>query len=329
MSAGADDTLPMPGRAPLLRLPAFGTGTAVIVAWVALILASGVHRLDFLSHQTVLAVTFTMAIVGVLAVGQALVGMSGGVLDLSQPAALVLTAFVIARLMAAGVPAAGAIAAALFVGAAWGLLNAAIIVFAKINPIIVTLATNFIGLAVLFLLFQIDQAPIKSSFRAFGRGYFLGLPNIWWVMVAIVLIVGFFLPRTRYGRHAIAVGGSRFAAQTRGISLRKTRFAIFIASGVLTGIAGVLFAASSGPFSPDGGTTLQLPVIASVILAGVSLAGGRGNIWLILPSVGFLSTVPTSLVFFGLSSKWEAVFQGFILMVAVAIDGYRGKRVAR
>ena len=115
----------------------------------------------------------------------------------------------------------------------------------------------------------------------------------------------------------------------RGISLRKTRFAIFIAAGVCAGIAGVLFAASNGPFNPSGGSPFLLPVIAAVILAGVSLAGGRGNIWLILPSVGFLSTVPTSLVFFGLSSSWQAVFQGFILIFAVSIDGYRARRVAR
>jgi len=312
-----------------LRLPALGTGTVVALAWIALIAVSGLHRLDFLSHQTVLAVTFTMAIVGVLAVGQALVGVSGGVLDLSQPAALVATALVIARLLAAGAPIAVAVAAAIVVGALWGLLNALIIVFGKINPIIVTLATNFIGLAVLFLMFQVDQAPIASPLRSFGRGDFLGLPDIWWVMAALVLIVGFFLPRTRYGRHAIAVGGNRFAAQTRGISLRKTRIAIFIASGVCSGVAGALFAASNGPFSPSGGASFQLPVIAAVILAGVSLAGGRGNVWLILPSVGFLSTVPTSLVFFGLSSNWQAVFQGFILIVAVAIDGFRAKRVTR
>ena len=125
------------------------------------------------------------------------------------------------------------------------------------------------------------------------------------------------------------MGGSRFAAQTRGISLRKTRFAIFIASGVCAGIAGILFAASNGPFTPGGGSSFLLPVIAAVILAGVSLAGGRGSIWLILISVGFLSTVPTSLVFFGLSSNWQAVFQGTILIIAVSLDGYRGKRVAR
>ena len=199
----------------------------------------------------------------------------------------------------------------------------------KLNPIIVTLGTNFIAGAVMFLIWENAQAPINSSLTLFGRSYFLGLPDIWWPMVILILVVGYFLPRTRYGRHMIAVGGNRFAAQTRGISLKKTRFAVFVVSGAIVGFAGVLFAASNGPFAPAIGSTYQLPVIASVILAGVSLAGGRGSIWLILLSVGFLSTVPTSLVFFGFSSNWQAVFQGLILIVAVAVDGWRARRLQR
>jgi ribose transport system permease protein len=311
------------------RLDGWGTAAVVALAWVALIAISAINRSDFISHQTVLAITFTMSIVGVLAVGQALVGISGGFLDLSQPTSLILTALVASRLLAGGIDVALVIPVTIAVGAAWGFLNALIIVYGKLNPVIVTLATNFIGLAALFLLFAIAESPIDSGFRAFGRGSFLGLPNIWWPMVALVLIVGLLLPRTRYGRHAIAVGGNRFAAQARGISLRKTRFAIFVASGICAAIAGLLFAASSGPFTPASGTVYLLPVIAASILAGVSLGGGRGNIWLILLSVGFLSTVPTALVFFGLSSDWQAIFQGAILVVAVSIDGYREKWAAR
>ena len=104
---------------------------------------------------------------------------------------------------------------------------------------------------------------------------------------------------------------------------------MFTIGGAIVGMAGVLFASSNGPFSPNAGANFQLPVIASVILAGVSLAGGRGNVWMILISVGFLSTIPTSLVFFGFSSNWQAVFQGLILIIAVAVDGWRGKRRQR
>ncbi len=317
------------GALQLVRLNGWNTAATVAGAWLLLVIASGLHRADFLAQQTVLAVTFTMAITGVLAVGQALVGISGGILDLSQPTSLVLTAYITSQLLAAGVNTAVVVGVAIAAGAAWGFANALVIVFARLNPIIVTLATNFVGTAVLFLVFQSAQAPINSGLRAFGRGYFLGLPDIWYPMVLLVLLVGFFLPRTRYGRHAIAVGGSRIAARARGISLRKTRFAIFTAGGVCAGIAGVLFAASNAAFSPTAGSDFLLPVIAAVILAGVSLAGGRGNILLILLSVGFLSTVPTALVFFGLSSNWQVVFQGLILIVAVSIDGYREKRSRR
>ena len=208
-------------------------------------------------------------------------------------------------------------------------MNALIIVYGKLNPIIVTLGTSFIGIAVMFLIYQTIQVPIKSGLADFGKGYFLGLPNIWWPMLILVLVVGYFVPRTRYGRHIIAVGGNRFAARARGISLQKTRFAVFTISGAIVGMAGVLFAASNGPLSPNSGATFQLPVIAGVILAGVSLAGGRGSIWLLLLSVGFLATVPTSLVFFGFSSSYQAVFQGLILITAVAIDGWRAKRLQR
>ena len=314
------------GARSALRLGAWGTAATVALAWLVLVVVSGVHRADFLSHQTMLAITFTMAIIGVMAVGQALVGISGGILDLSQPAALILTAYVITKLFDAGVPTPLVVILAIAVGAAWGLCNALIIVYGKLNPIIVTLATNFIGVAVMFLIFQNAQAPLKSSFSDFGRQYFLGLPNIWWPMAILVLLVGFFLPRTRYGRHVIAVGGNRFAAQTRGISLKRIRLGVFTAAGACVGLAGVLFACSNGPFNPSSASNLQLPVIASVILAGVSLSGGRGNIWLILLSVGFLSTVPTALAFFGFSSTYQSVFQGVILILAVGLDGFRSRR---
>lgn len=311
---------------PRFTLHGWGTPLMLLGVWLLLIAATGLYRHDFLSHQTVLAVAFTMSIVGVLAIGQALVAISGGFIDLSQPSGLILCSLVAVRLSEAGLPLPIVIVGAILVGMAWGLLNATIIVVAKLNPVIVTLATNFIGLAVLFLVFQLAQVPNGSDIYQFGRAQLLSLPAIFWPMVALVLLVGWLLPRTKYGRRAIAVGGNRFAANSRGISLKKTRFAIFMTSGGFVGFAAILFCSASGPFNPGSANTLQLNVIASVILAGISLAGGRGNFWILLLSVGFLSTIPTSLVFFGLSSDSQSIFQGLILIVAVAIDGFRARR---
>lgn len=317
----------VPGISVKVRLQGWGAGLMLLAVWLLLIAATGLYRADFLSHQTVLAVSFTMSIVGVLAIGQGLVAISGGFIDLSQPAGLITSSLVAVRLSEAGVPLWAVTLGAVLTGMLWGAFNATTIVVAKLNPVIVTLATNFIGLAVLFLVFQLAQVPIGSEIYNFGRANFLGLPAIWWPMVVLVLIIGFLLPRTRYGRRAIAVGGNRYAAQVRGISLKKTRFAAFIAAGGFVGFASILFAATSGPFNPGSGNFLQLHVIAGVILAGISLAGGRGNFWMLFLSVGFLSTIPTSLVFFGLSSDTQSIFQGTILIIAVAIDGLRARRV--
>jgi len=317
-----------PSAAPLkVRFGgSLGTGLMLTVVWVALIIATSLHRPDFFTAQTLLAVAFTMSIVGVLAIGQGIVGMSGGFIDLSQPAGMISAGLVAVRLSEAGLPLPIVILGAILTGMLWGGFNALIIVFAKLNPVIVTLATNFIGLAALYLVFQQAQVPLNSEIYNFGRQSWFGLPAIFWPMLALVLIVGFLVPRTRYGRRMIAVGGNRAAAKARGISLRTTRFATFVIAGGFVGFAAVLFAGTAGPFNPSSGNSMQLNIIAGVILAGISLSGGRGNFWMLLLSVGFLSTIPTSLVFFGLSSDTQSIFQGIILIIAVSIDGYRALR---
>jgi ribose transport system permease protein len=316
-----------PVAAPLgSRFPGWGTALTLLAVWLLLIAAVGLYRPDFFAHQTVLAIAFTMAVVGVLAVGQGIIAISGGFIDLSQPAGLILSGLVAVRLSEAGMPLIVVTIGAIIAGMIWGAFNATIVVLAKLNPVIVTLATNFIGLAALYLIFQLAQVPNGSEIYQLGRASFLGLPAIWWPMVVIILIVGFLMRSTRYGRRATAVGGNRIAAKARGISLKTTRYATFMAAGGFVGFAAVLFASAAGPFNPSSANNLQLNVIAAVILAGISLAGGRGNFWMLLLSVGFLSTIPTALVFFGLSSDTQSIFQGVLLMIAVAIDGYRARR---
>src|SRR3954470_22208585 len=146
-----------------VRFHGWGSGLMLLAAWLLLIAATGLYRADFLSHQTLLAVAFTMSIVGVLSIGQGLVAISGGFIDLSQPAGLIAASLVAVRLSEAGMPLWVVIIGAILAGMAWGAFNACIIVFAKLNPVIVTLATNFIGLAALFLVFQLAEVPQRSE----------------------------------------------------------------------------------------------------------------------------------------------------------------------
>lgn len=307
----------------------FRDAISITGVWALLLAATVIVRPDFLSNQTLLAVTFTMSISGVLAVAQALIVISGGLLDLSLPVSLTLSAWATVSTLNAGLPTLIAIGAGLGAGACWGLLNGAIVVFGRLNPIIVTLATGFGGLAIMLILFRSAQIPSSSSLRAYGLGRFLGLPNIFWPMLITIIVFGLALTYTRWGRRLVAVGGNARAAKARGLNLRRIRLATFAGAGAVAGLAGILFSAVNPSFTPASGSGFQLIVIGAVILAGISLSGGKGNLLVLLLSVGFLSTIPTSIAFFGLPPAWSLVFQGALLIIAVGIDGARLKRTAR
>ena len=334
LTPSADPTVTGPPGARSARREARAPGgwrdaASIAAVWLALVVATTIARPDFLSTQTLLAVTFTMSICGVLAVAQALIVISGGLLDLSLPVTLTLSAWATVTALGSGLPSWVAVGTGVVAGAAWGALNGAIVVFGKLNPIIVTLATGFGGLAVMLIVFKSAQIPATSGLREYGLGRFLGLPNVFWPMLVIILCAGLALMFTRWGRHLIAVGGNASAAKARGISLRRVRLGVFTGAGAVAGLAGVLFSAVNPSFTPNAGAGFQLIVIAAVILGGISLSGGKGNLLVLVLSVGFLATVPASIAFFGLPPAWALVFQGALLIVAVGIDGYRLKRTAR
>jgi ribose transport system permease protein len=142
-------------------------------------------------------------------------------------------------------------------------------------------------------------------------------------MALLTIGAHFFFKQSRVGRHFLAVGGNPLSSKAMGISLKRTRVATFVGSSIIGGIAGIVFAGFTPEIRPNAGEYYTLPVIAAVVLAGFSLAGGRGSFLALFISVGFLSTIPTALVFFGLESIWQTFIQGFILIIAVSIDAYR------
>ena len=224
---------------------------------------------------------------------------------------MILPAWVIVTLLGHGVNIALVILVGLLTGAAWGFLNALIIVFGKLNPLIVTLGTNFAGIALSehLLAERTDTARFWPGENG-ASPKFPGLPDVFWAMAIFIFLAGYFLKHSRAGRRVVAVGGNPQAARVRGISLRKTRFAVFIGSGVICGLAAVLFTASTLNFVSSETTSYLLPTVAATILAGIRQQGGSGNLWVILLSVGLLATVPTSLAFFGVGELWQNVPPG-------------------
>ena len=314
-------------KVPSLRKSAdseyLATILILLVVWIFLVVISVINRSDFLSRATLSAVTFNMCIIGILAIGQGFVVISGGILDLSITVSMLITSFMIVVFYDLGWNTPLLIIVSLLCAGVFGLFNSILVVWLRINPLIVTLATGFAGGGILLIVFDRGLVDPKSSIADFGTSYLFGLPTAWWPMALLTIGAHFFFKYSRVGRHFLAVGGNPLSSKAMGISLKRTRVATFVGSSIIGGIAGIVFAGFTPEIRPNAGEYYTLPVIAAVVLAGFSLAGGRGSFLALFISVGFLSTIPTALVFFGLQSIWQTFIQGFILIIAVSIDAYR------
>jgi ribose transport system permease protein len=314
-------------KVPSLRKSAdseyLATILILLAVWIFLVVISAINRNDFLSRATLSAVTFNMCIIGILAIGQGFVVISGGILDLSITVSMLITSFMTVVFYDLGWNTPLLIIVSLLCAGVFGLFNSILVVWLRINPLIVTLATGFAGGGLLLIVFDRGLVDPKSSIADFGTSYLFGLPTAWWPMALLTIGAHFFFKYSRVGRHFLAVGGNPLSSKAMGISLKRTRVATFVGSSIFGGIAGIVFAGFTPEIRPNAGEFYTLPVIAAVVLAGFSLAGGRGSFLALFISVGFLSTIPTALVFFGLQSIWQTFIQGFILIIAVSIDAYR------
>jgi ribose/xylose/arabinose/galactoside ABC-type transport system permease subunit len=299
----------------------------LLAAWVFLVVISVLNRSDFLSKATFSAVTFNMCIIGILAIGQGFVVISGGVLDLSITVSMLITSFMSVVFYDLGWSTPLLIIASVLCAGVFGLFNSILVVWLRINPLIVTLATGFAGGGVLLIVFDRKLVDPKSWIADFGTSRLFEFPTAWWPMALLTIGAHYFFKYSKFGRHFLAVGGNPSSSKAMGISLKRTRVATFVGASIIGGIAGIVFAGFTPEIRPNAGTFYMLPVIAAVVLAGFSLAGGRGSFLALFVSVGFLSTIPTALVFFGLESVWQTFIQGFILIIAVSIDAYRIVRV--
>ena len=308
--------------------PGARTATTLAVLWAILLGVTAGLDPSFMSEETLLAIAFSMAVVGVLSVGEAVVVISGGLLDLSIPASTGLSALCTAvALNHYGSWQAAIIGIAC--GCGVGLTNGLLIVVTKVNPIVVTLAVNFALEGMLNMVFGQEFPDLNSGLHGLGLSHFLGVPDITWLMLGVLLLASLGLSQTRYGRHAIAVGGNSAAAKRQGISLATIRIATFGFMGLCAGVAGVLYASQSQIISPGDTSNLLFLPITAVILSGFSLQGGRGSLPLLILGIGLLSTLPTSLIALGLTPDWTQLAQGVLLVFAVSLDGFRIKRGPR
>jgi len=299
-------------------------GVAVLLALYLLIIAAfSLLSPFFLDWRNMLTIGATVAYMGLMAaLGTPLI-IAGG-LDLSVAAVAGLTGVVIALLYSAGLNIWLAAACALLVAAAIGCFNGLLTTRLRMNPFIVTLGVmSIVSGSALVLTGGLTKPLMIGSFNWIGSGRLFTIPVPLILMVITFLILWLVLTRTRFGRYVYATGGNPEASRLIGVPVVRTLMTLYVLSALLGGCAGIILAAQLGAAGPAAAAQNLLTVIAAIILGGTSLMGGRGSVWGTLLAVLILGTLNNGLTLLGISSFWQDITRGVVLLLAVGLDQFR------
>jgi len=309
----------------LFRWEASGVLVALIVLCAILAIASP----NFLTPFNLTVVIREASFVGLVALGQTLVLLLGGI-DLSVGAAAGLSAIVgCLFLKSFGVPPLLVIPATALFGICIGSINGFFISVLKLNPFIVTLAMweIFAGMT-LVITKGYPIRPLGPAFTVFGQGEILGLPGpVLLFLVASVILV-WVLSKTRFGRNLYALGGNRDAAVLVGIPVVRVELLVYALAGMFAALAGIMYASRMDAGQPSVGEGWLMKAITAAILGGTSLKGGQGTILGTVFGTLLTAVLANGLSLMNVSAYWARVVVGAIVLIAILGDllRHRGKR---
>jgi ribose transport system permease protein len=327
------------GSAFLLRSQAAVRDMWIGGVLIALVVGFSIGSPYFLTRANWLNTSSTATEVLLLAVGETFVICTAGI-DLSVGAVLGFSGTAGAWVMAhgfAGATGAAPVAvtvgfgAAVLAGLAFGALNGVLVAWADIPPFVVTLGSLGIATGFGFLLNNGQEiSAIPGSVTTIGNTNIGGwLPVTVAVTAAFTIWFGIILARTRFGAYTLSIGDSRESAVRAGLDVRRHLFKVYLISGLLAGVAGVVVMARLGAGSPSSGTTDNLNAIAAVVIGGASLFGGRGTIIGSVFGTGIIAVLVTGLVLISVPPFWQEVTVGAVLIIAVYIDQLRNRKRSR
>lgn len=320
---------PQPRKTPIASLLFQRLGMLPVLVLLCLLMygltvwTAGEGGSNFATVSNLTNVLRQVAINLVLAAGMTFVILTAGI-DLSVGSMLAVSA-VLGMLTSQTAHAGWSIPVFLVTGLIMGLLNGGIVAVFKINPFVVTLGTMTAlrGAAYLFA----DGTTVLNndipSFEWLGNGDFIGVPWLIWVAAAVVVLSWFILRKTVLGLHIYAIGGNLQAARLTGIRVSLVLLFVYAMSGLFSGLAGAMSASRLYGANGNWGSGYELDAIAAVVLGGTSLMGGVGTIWGTVIGALIIGVINNGLTILGLSSFWQYVAKGVVIVLAVMLDKWR------
>lgn len=299
------------------------TGIALVV--IAMITFLSLRTDTFFTASNLAVVARQISLSAIIAMGMTLVILTGGI-DLSVGSVVAITSVIVGLVMVRmNMPIWVAIIAGITVGVVVGLLNGIMIVRTKVPPFIITL--GMMGLArgaALVITKGSSISGFPPSYLDIGQGFIFNLIPIP-VVIAVVLaiIVHIILSRTAFGRRIYLLGSNEEAALLSGININSMKVAIFTICSALAAVEAVIETSRMATGQPASGSGYELTAIGAVIIGGASMLGGEGTILGTMLGAILLGLITNGLILMGISSYWQQVFSGTIIILAVALDTWR------
>jgi ribose transport system permease protein len=297
-----------------------GIFAVLVVVAAALVILSPA----FATVNNGLSLLLNGAVIAFLALGQTFVLLTGGI-DLSTGANVAMVGVLVAMLMQDGVPWLAASVIGVVAGIALGVVNGLVIHYVKVPPFIVTFSTQGIATAVPLIITGANSISItQSGFSWIGQGKIATIPIPVIMLVIAAIIAGWFLARTRLGTHVYAVGGNQPAARLAGINIPAVTVLVYGLSGACAGIAGLIATSRLMVGFPSTGLGNELFFsIAAAVVGGVSLFGGTGSVLGAMIGAVLIATVSNGMNVLNVSSYWQSLVIGVIILFGVSLDTYR------
>lgn len=295
------------------------------IALALLIIGISIASPEFRTGSNFLSLLRQSSINGLIAFGMTCVILTDGI-DLSVGSVLALSTALCAGMITAGVPAGLAMILALVIGATLGVVSGLLVTKGRLQPFIATLITMTVyrGLTMIFT----DGKPISNLGDSFvlklvGKGNLFRIPIPVILLILVFLVFFFMLTKTTFGRKIYATGSNWKCAQLVGVNISKTKIIVYGISGLMAALSGLILLSRLSSAQPTLGTGYELDAIASVALGGTSMSGGRGKIQGTLVGVLIIAVLNNGLNILGVSSYYQDVVKGLVILIAVLADRKR------
>ncbi len=303
----------------------FGRDAGGLIVLLVLFGAMTLASDEFLTGDNLANLARQVAIFGIIAVGQLLVILTAGI-DLSVGSVLGLTGCVTAQLLVEAIPVPLAIVAGLLIGVVLGLINGGLVAYGKLPPFIVTLGMLGIARGVVLVLTDASTVqPLPDSFGNIANGDFLGLPNLLWIFMIVVVVTAFVLRRTVFGRYIYAVGSNPESARLSGVPVTAVLVSVYSIAGLLAAVGGVLFASRLNAGIPTAGTGYELNAIAACVIGGASLFGAKGGAFGAAAGALIVATLNNGGNLLAVNAFYLQIIIGALILIAVAFDQWQSR----